>query len=89
MASDQLPGGLPTPAADVFEHAAPHSVPAAEHAQWGDSLSRWWRQMFRRDAYARGADAVRPGHGGHQFFQHLIEHESERPAAAPVERRKE
>ncbi len=72
--SDAPPGMLPRPGTDAFPPSAPHTVPGFSGTRWPATLSRWWREAFGRNPYARGGGATGRGPGAHRPFAHLMEH---------------
>ena len=82
--SDAPPGMLPRPGTDAFPPSAPHAVPDYSGTRWPATLSRWWREAFARNPYARGGGATRRGPGAHRPFAHLMEPAGDDPAADPA-----
>jgi hypothetical protein len=81
---------LPRPGTDAFPPSAPHTVPDFSGTRWPATLSRWWREVFARNPYARGGGATGRGPRGHRPFAHLIDRAEEAPAdvsgPAPAEK---
>ena len=74
LTPSKVPPGIPhRPGTDALSPATPHTVPVYSRSRWPAGLTRLWRAVFPRDAFAQSAHAVGSGLDRGNFFPHKTE----------------